>query len=99
MEGACTVEGIFVLLLVQSINVFVDSETSSFSMSFELATFRFEATEMIGVPGGRVSERDILGFYWSELVETGGESIVIGVDQVSRGNILGDGGVRDGVSP
>ncbi|XP_033935320.2 synaptotagmin VIII [Pseudochaenichthys georgianus] len=34
-------------------SVFVDSETSSFSMSFELATFRFEATEMIGVPGGR----------------------------------------------
>ena len=34
VEGACTV---FVLLLVQSIHVFVESETSSFSMSFGLA--------------------------------------------------------------
>ena len=38
---------------------------------------------MISVPGGGVSERDRFGFYWSTLIETGGESIVVSVDQVS----------------
>ena len=53
--------------------------------------------EMISVPGGGVSERDNLSFYWSELLGTGGDGVIIDCDQVSRGGILDEGRVRDGI--
>lgn len=52
---------------------------------------------MISVPGGRVSEGDSLGFHGSELIETGGEGVVVGCDQVSKGGVLDESRVRDGV--
>ena len=51
---------------------------------------------MISVPGGGVGERDNLSFYWSELIETGGEGVIIDCDQVSS-SVLDEGGVRDGI--
>lgn len=53
---------------------------------------------MVSVPGGGVSEGDRLSFQGSELIETRGESVVVDVDQVCRGAIQDEGGVRDGVS-
>ena len=54
--------------------------------TLQLTAFGFKMAEMISVPGSRVSEGDCSTFGRSSLVKAGGEHIVVGVDQFSRGD-------------
>lgn len=64
----------------------------------KLAALGFEVAELIGVPGGGVSEGDGFGLCGGNNFQTGGKCSIVVVDQVSGGGIWSEGRVRDGVS-
>ena len=58
----------------------MDGETGFLCKPFKLPALSLELAEVVSVPGGRVSVRDRFGFYWGELVEAGGECVVVAVN-------------------
>ncbi|KAK0141745.1 putative nuclease HARBI1 [Merluccius polli] len=57
----------------------------------------FEMVELIVVPRGGVSEGDRFGFYRDNFVMTGGDCVIVGVDQINGGDIRTEGRDGDGV--
>ena len=85
MRGASGVEGIFVLLLVEFVGIQVNSESSFICKAFQLTAAHFEVAKLVSVPGGGVGEGDEFGFFGGDEVETGGECIIVVIDQGSGG--------------
>lgn len=97
MGGTSVVEGIFVLLLVEFVSIQVNSESGFIGKSFKLAALGFELAELIGVPGGGVSEGDGFGFCGGNFIKTGGECSIVVIDKVSDGGVWSEGRVGDSV--
>ena len=96
MRGASGVEGIFILFLVEFEGVKVNSESSFFGKTFQLTAMSFELVKLISVPGGGVGEGDEFRFFRGDDVKTGGECIIIEIDQGSGGDSRSRGRGRDG---
>ena len=96
MRGASGVEGIFILFLVEFEGVQVNSESSFFGKTLQLTAIPFKVAKLISVPGGGVGEGDEFRFFRGDDVKTGGECIIIEIDQGSGGDSRGRGRGRDG---
>ena len=87
MGSACFVEGVPVLLLMEVVHFRVNGESGFVRETFQLPALSFELAEVVSVPGGGVVVGDGLGFDGGELVEAGGQCVVVVVNQVCGGGV------------
>ena len=67
-----------------------------FGKTLQLMAMSFELAKLISVPGGGVGEGDEFRFFRGDDVKTGGECIIIEIDQGSGGDSQSRGRGRDG---
>jgi len=88
VRGASGVEGIFVFLLVEFVGIQVNRECSFFLKAFQSTALYFEMAELVSV-------QDKLGFFGGDEVKTGGQCMIIVIDQDSGGGSRNRGRGRD----
>lgn len=71
----------------------VYSESSFIAKAFQLSVLFFEFVKFRSVPGGRVREFDHFCFYGGQVVEAGGQSVVVKVDEVRLSWVFREVGV------
>lgn len=86
---------IFVLLLVEFEGMKVNSESGFVGKTFQLTALSFEVAKLFSVAGGGMGEGEKFGFFGGDDVKTGGEFIIVVINQDSRRGSWNRGGGRD----